>query len=133
MDYQALCAELQVDPLDRNYAGMTDAGVLADLLSEYRMATVATVDGQAIFEAVTRADYLALEAGSRSLLHAVIGMGNVRIDGRNTRAALLGMFGPTTETRTNLSALQTRPCSRASELGLGNVKLAHVHRAREGV
>jgi hypothetical protein len=126
----ALVAELTDDPEGRGYAGMTDEEVTADLLTEYRTAPVDTVSGQDIFEAVVPGEYAALSAENTSLLHAIIGMGTVRVGGTNTRAALLAMFGAGTTTRANLTTLQTTPTSRAAELGIQGLKAIHVQRAR---
>lgn len=127
----ALTTELAGDLEGRGYAGMTDEMATADLLTEYRTAPVETVSGQEIFEAVVPAEYAALSAESKSLLHAIIGMGTIRVGGTNTKAALLSMFGQGTTTRTNLATLQTTPCSRASELGIQGLKTIHVQRVRE--
>ena len=119
MDYAKLKVELTVDPLARGYAGMSDTQAADSLNALNRTVNVASVTGQDIFEAVVPGEYAALTADQKSLLHALIGMGTIKVNATNTKAALLAMFGAGTTTRANLVALQKTPCSRATELDLG--------------
>ena len=119
MNIAALKTELTDDPLARGYAGMSDEEAAADLNVENREVNVTSVTGQDIFEAATLADYAALDATEKSLLHAIIGMGTVMVNGTNTKAALLAMFGAGSDTRDNLAVLQKETVTRANELGLG--------------
>lgn len=128
MNYQILATELALPA----YSGLTDQAA-ADLLNANNIAVdVDTVGGVDIFEATTQADYAALTANQKNLYHAIIAMENIRVKGSNTRAALLAMFGVGTQTRTNLSALQTTMISRATQIGLGFVLPGHVQMVREG-
>lgn len=119
MDYTTLKTELDTDPLIRNYAAMTDAEAAASLAVADRQMNVNSVTGQEIFEATVPAEYNALPAASKDLFHAIIGMGTVLVNGTNTKAALLAMFGVGTTTRANLAALQKRAAGRWEEIGLG--------------
>ncbi|KKL28911.1 hypothetical protein LCGC14_2370390, partial [marine sediment metagenome] len=83
-----------------------------------------------IFEAVVRSEYVALSADDKELLHVIISMGSILVNGTNTKAALLAMFGGGTTTRTNLATLQIRDVSRAQELGLPFVYEGHIQEAR---
>lgn len=75
-------------------------------------------------------DFDALTDSQKALLYAIVGMGTVLVNGVNTKAALLAMFGSGSDTRDNLATLQTEAISRWTELGLGNVKAGDVERAR---
>lgn len=131
MDLNALKAELTVDPLGRGYSAMDDKAAAASLNAINRTVNVESVTGQEVFEATTATDYAALSAAELQQFWGIIGMSEILVNAQNTRAALLGMFGPGTDTRANLAALQTTLVSRATELGLGPVKVGHVQEARK--
>ena len=121
MDYAILKEEIVSDPLGRGYSGMTPQQIADSLNTINRTKSVQTVSGQDIFEAIVPTEFVALTADQKNLLYAIIGMDTIRVNGTNTRTALLSMFGVGTTTRANLAALQTVPVSRAVELGLGIV------------
>lgn len=128
MNYQVLVTELALPA----YAGLSDQAA-ADALNARNIAVdVETVSGSDVFEATTQADYAALTANQKNLYHAIMGMETITVRGSNTRAALLAMFGPGSQTRTNLGALQTTTTSRANQLGLPRVGAHHVAYARGG-
>ena len=131
MNNEALKAELTNDPEGRGYSGMSDAQAAASFATLDRERNVTTVSGQEIFEAVVAADYTALSADDRQLFLAIVGMGTILVNGTNTKTALTTMFAAT-PTLANLAALQTETVSRATELGLGLVKVGHIQEARNG-
>lgn len=126
----ALKTEIETDPLGRGYSGMTDLEVATDLNIVYREVSVEFVTGQEIFEAVVPTEYNTLTDKQINLLHAIMGLVNISVNGTNTKTALLSMFGAGTTTRSNLAALQKRDVSRAEELGLPFVYEGHVQEAR---
>lgn len=126
MNYQILAAELALPA----YAGLTNQEA-ADALNAANISVdVEIISGSDVFEATTQSDYAALTANQKGLFHAIMGMETIQVVGSNTRAALLAMFGPGTQTRTNLAALQTTLTSRASQLGLPRVGVHYVAYAR---
>ncbi len=125
-----LKTEIETDSLSRGYSGMTDLEVATDLNIVYREVDVQSVSGQEIFETVIPSEYNALTDKQINLLHAIMGMGSILVNGANTRTALLTMFGPGTTTRSNLAALQKRDVSRAQELGFPYVYEGHIQEAR---
>jgi len=131
MNITILRAELTDDPETRGYSGMSDVQAAASFATLDRERNVTTVSGQEIFEAAVAADYAALSAGDRELFLAIVGMGTILVNGTNTKAALTTMFAATL-TLANLAALQTETVSRATELGLGLVKVGHIQEARNG-
>lgn len=126
MNYQILAAELTLP----TYAGLTDQEAADALNAKTVTVDVETISGSDVFEATAQSDYNALTANQKGLFHAIMGMETIRVKGSNTRAALLAMFGPGTQTRTNLAALQTTLTSRAAQLGLPSVGAHHVAYAR---
>lgn len=95
-----------------------------------RTRPVESVTGQQIFEAVVPEHYNALSADSKQLFLGIIGMGDIPVNGTNTKLALTAMFAGATATLSALAALQTEQVSRAVELGLGIVKVGHVQMVR---
>jgi hypothetical protein len=130
VNYAILKSELDDDPEGRGYSGMTDAEAADDLNAEYREANVESVTGQQIFEAAFPAEYDALSAGQKATFHAIVGMGDILVNGTNTKAALLAIFATGTTTRANLAALQKRPVSRATELELPSIDPGNIKSAR---
>ena len=130
MDYVALKTELTTDPLTRGYSAMDDVAAAVDLNTVYRERDVESVTGQEIFEAAVTSELDALTDAQRTKFYAIIGMGEILVNGTNTKAALLAMFGAGTTTRTNLGTLQKQSVSRAVELGLGTVAPGDVENAR---
>ena len=130
MNYDVLMTELLAGhPVTGGYD--VDNEVAAGQLNAINCTqNVESVSGQEIFEAVNQADFIALSAGHKSLLYAIIGMGTILVNGTNTKAALLAMFGAGTPTRANLAALQKQDVSRAVELGLGEVLPGNVEEVR---
>ena len=130
MDLAALKAELLAGHPDTLGYDANDAVAAGQLNEPNRSEPVKSVTGQAIFEAATPTDYGALPAGDKTLFLGIVGMGTILVNGTNTKAALLAMFGVGTDTRANLAALQTRAISRAVELSFGVVRAGDVQQAR---
>ncbi len=130
MNFARLTSEVTNDPLEREYAGMTDSEVAARGAVKDRTRDVTSISGQDLFEAVDPEDFANLTDSDKATLFGIIGMGTILVNGANTKAALLSVFGSGTQTRINLAALQTETIDRWTELGLGDVKPGHVQNAR---
>ena len=130
MNYDVLMTELLAGhPVTGGYD--VDNEVAAGQLNAINCTqNVESVSGQEIFEAVDPTDFAGLPAAHKELLYAIIGMGTILVNGTNTKAALLAMFGAGTSTRANLAALQKQDVSRADELGLGEVLPGNVEEVR---
>ncbi len=130
MNIEVLAAELVAGhPI--TFAYDADDAIAADQLNAKNVArNVTSVTGQEVFEAATATDYAALSVEHKTLFLGIVGMGTILVNGVNTKAALLAMFGPGTDTRANLAALQQETVSRAVELGLGFVYQGHIEAAR---
>lgn len=130
-DWAALKAELTDDPLTRGYAGMTDAQVLASLLTQNRSVARQTVRGAEIYNAIVPGEFQALSAAQQQFVRDVFSLGD-EIDARpstNARNVLATIFDNTT-TLTNLAALLSQTISRAEELGLGELREHDIARVR---
>ena len=92
---------------------------------------VLVVSGQAIFEAADRGERNALSADQKQIFFFIAGMAKVAVNGTNTKAELLDMFGAGTTTRPNLVKLQTTKRSRFDIEGLGGTREGDVVRARK--
>lgn len=131
MNLSALKAELLAGhPVTGAYSD-DHAEALAQLQAENIEQDVETITGQDLFEAVLPAEYFTLNTEQKALFGDIIGMGTIRVNGTNTKAALLAMFGVGTATRDNLAALQKRMISRETELGLGHVRTGDIQRVRK--
>ena len=120
---QDLKAELTTDPLGRGYAGMTDAQAAASLLAKDRSVDKTSMTAAEIYEAINRAEYVALVAAEKSEVNIVLGLGGdiSVITGSKARAVLLQAFPGGSATRTALVAAVSRLVSRAEEIFGGDV------------
>lgn len=121
--------EITDDPLGLGYAAMTDQQVLDSLNGLTRSRAVESVSSADIYDALDRAEFLALSATDREILSDIFSLSEVRVQG-NTRTALLAVFGAGTTSRTNLQALTTESISRAEELGFRRLGLGLIQEAR---
>ena len=125
-----LAAELKNDPLNRGYAAMTDQQIVDSLNAVDRTLPRDAVPTSEVFEAIVPEEYAALTAAQKASVNLILSLDSVRVNGANTRGALLDAFGPGKTTRANLAALQTRPVSRAEEIGIARPRLGEVMKAR---
>lgn len=134
MDYNILRNELINDPLSRGYVGMTDQQVSDSLNTANRPVIRTSVDTWEVLEATVDSEYTAMSTANKTRYQIFISAGTLDPSRPNTKAAFASMFGPSTQTRTNLLALQLgTPISRATELGLPFVDPHNVTSAREMV
>ncbi len=110
--------ELDLDPLTRGYAAMSDSEVCDDLCTEYITSWV-SVSASDVFEAITASGWDSLDASGRADVDSVLSMGD-GIDlspGSNARALLETAFAGNAATLTALKSAARRTISRAAELG----------------
>lgn len=135
MDYAAflvmLKAEIANDPMGLGYAGKTDTEI-ADLLNDATRCSIdrTIIPAWEVIEATVPAEWAALTSAEKQRYQILTGAGEINVQGTNTRAAFLAMFGAGTATRANLAGLQRRQASRAEELGWDGVAYWDVARAR---
>lgn len=113
-------AELDADPLDRGYAGMSDLEVSDDLCAITRDAWV-DVSASDILEVIVSGAWGGLTSGERADVDSVLSMGTV-IDfspGSRARVLLTTAFAGSPATLNALAAMAKRLISRADEIGCG--------------
>jgi hypothetical protein len=123
MSSTKLRRELLDDPLARDYAGMTDAAVLADITDD---STVAMPDlnflsSAQIYDIIDRGEYDALDAAGQAEVALILGLsGPIDVsDGSQFRATMVALFPNGSTTRTAFLALVTnRTQARATELAI---------------
>ena len=131
MDYTVLSTELTTDPLTRGYSGMTDQEAADDLNTVYRTLPVDTVPGSDIFNNTDDVEYGALTAEEQNRWVNMCAVDSIDVASGVAKSLEAELFGPGTDTRTNLAALKTRDVSRGEELELGKAPNAsHVEYAR---
>jgi hypothetical protein len=132
MNYPTLINELTADPLGIGYASMTDAEVAASLNAANHERIVPTLTSTQVFEAIDPGEFSSLTDAQKALVRDLFALGTVAISpDSNGRAVILNLFGPSTATRANLLGEATEPISRATELGLHNLREGHVRNARQ--
>lgn len=102
---------------------MTDAEAAASLLAKNRSVDKTSMTAAEIYEAINRAEYVALVAAEKSEVNIVLGLGGdiSVITGSKARAVLLQAFPGGSATRTALVAAVSRLVSRAEEIFGGDV------------
>lgn len=118
MDYVALNAELQNDPVSVGYAAPLAAGELgkvADLLNAPReTVTRASVDGSVILTAIDPAEFAALTVQQLTRLMVILSAGeSVRVGNAAVRTMLNEIFPPGGATRSAFAAAVQGLASRA--------------------
>ncbi len=122
--------ELTNDPLQRGYAQMTDKQA-ADSLNAADVEQDRTiVPAHEIVDAIVPSEWTVLTDIERGRIGFVVSAGEVNVKAPNVRTAFTTAFAGGTATRTALTTLLTEMVTRASQLGLGRVKVGHVQEAR---
>lgn len=122
--------EITTDPLGRGYSGMTDQQVADSLNAVDRSATYSVITGAQIFNATDDAEYGALTDAQKASWDALCAISEIDTASGVAKAREAELFGPGTQTRSNLQALRSYSMSRAQELGLGKVNEGDVKHAR---
>ena len=139
MDSQQLAdlwTEITEDPLERGYSGMTDEEIAADLNTEYRTRNLARISGDEAFAATDATEFGNLGDTQEERSHKQVlwlsFCGRTSIDpfGSANVSLVQWVFGGGSVTISNLADIRTEPCSRAVELGLGEVAVGHIENAR---
>ena len=133
MDLRALADELTDDPLGRGYGGMGNAAAATDLNIVYRTRQLASLDGAVVYDQVDDTEFQALATDAlRAEVWNITHLGaNIPVGSTSkARARFIAIFGGGSTTITNLLATITQNISRATELGLGNVRTGDAEKAR---
>jgi len=133
MNYNLLWRELDLDPLSRGYAGMTDIEAAGDLNTEYRVRMLGRLDTGDVYNSIDVSEFTALTDGQRQEVWDMLHVGGTGLwvrPGDTARTRLISIFGAQSTTIQALAALLVENISRAQELGLGRVRPGHVEKAR---
>ena len=125
-----LRAELTVDPLGRNYAGLTDTQVVQSLRLVNRTLTRTSMSGDLVFQQTNGTEFGALTDAKKSQWLAFCGRDAIDPAAPANVSFVQYVFGAGAATLTSLAASRQYSVSRADELGLGAVFEGDVARAR---
>ena len=132
-----LADELSGDPLGRGYLGMSDQAAAEDLNTSYRTRNRASMSGDEIAQAADPTEFDALDSGAADLTadvksHWLALCGRSEIDPFATANVqlVISIFGAGSVSVSNLNTARVESITRATELGLGDVKSRDVGYAR---
>jgi hypothetical protein len=129
MDYRALKAEMDADPLGRGYAGMTDAQASASLNVANRTRVRNAMSASEVFQAISAAEFAAKTDAQRQLVLGILGFGTVNPAGREAEV-FVQVFGAGSQTIAALAAARQETVSRATEIGLEAVLPGDIAKTR---
>jgi len=130
MTIAALKAEITTDPLARGYSGMTDQQVVDSLHVQDRSQNLASLTGDVMFQQTDATEFAALTDVKKQLWLAMCGRSDIDPFAAANVAFVQWVFGAGSTTITALSAARTIAVDRATELGLGLVRVGEVQQAR---
>lgn len=122
--------ELSNDPLGRGYGTMTDAEVVADLTTASRTRQKASITGSDLWNHTDSTEFNALSETAQQRWLGLCGVDTIDPFGPAEDVAV-NLFPADSTTLSNLAAFRVEDISRATELGLGDVKPYDVQKARE--
>lgn len=137
MNYAALKNEIVTDPSTKGYAAPWNSGSdwrVAELLNEISTGTMVdrgVIRSYEIISATVPAEWATLTAAEKQRFQTLTGAGEVDSLNANVRSAFNAMFSSTSATRTALTALLTRPGSRAEIVVGQSVNLIDIAMARK--
>ena len=124
MDYLVLKNEILTDPKSLGYAGK-DIWQIAELLNTIGLSNGTinrgVIPSYEVINATVPSEWAACTAQEKQRYQIITGAGQIDSANANVRATFQAMFAAGTQTRTNLTALLIKSCSRAEALGLGFV------------
>lgn len=129
-DFVALKAEVDNDPLARDYASMTNKEVAVSLNEKNRPNDRQSVPAQEFIAAIAPAAFPA-DGKMQAYLALLLGTGSVPLEEPNVRNALKAIFVGQASTLAALAALQSEDISRGVEIGFGRVAEGHVAHVRK--
>ena len=130
MNIAVLSTELTTDELERGYSEMSDAEAAADLNTVYRTRNKTSMTGDEVFGATDATEFAALTDAKQQMWISFCGKDSIDPTGTANIAFLQWVFGVGSDTGSALLALRAESISRAVELGLGEVRVGDVERAR---
>ena len=128
-DIATLKSELTNDPLVREYSGMSAQVAAGDINTVIRPVDRDSVSISLMQAEVVGNEYVALSQAKRDAWRDILSA-DPEIKNTNMRNQIMEIWGAGTATRSNLAALQTKLVSRATELGIGKVKVGDIIQGR---
>jgi len=129
MSIESLQTELQTDPLEIGYAGMTDEEIRTSLYTVNRDVNRSSMTGSEVMNAIDPGEFNALVADDQQRLWDILHLGTINPFGVEA-TMMTTLFGGPSVTITTLAVIRKSTVSRASELGLGRVALSDITKAR---
>lgn len=130
MNIAKLKLEIDVDSLERVYAGMTDKQVKTDGHIKYRTRNKESLTGSEVLNAIDKAEFNLKSLEEKQQVWDIVHLGTINPFGIEADL-FIDIFGGGSVTITALSSLRIENISRWTELGLGNVREGHVKEARQ--
>jgi len=127
--YALLKTEVTTDPLGRNYVGMTDAQVLADLQALTRNRNKTAMSGREVAAEVIDAAYDTLSDVQKSQFLALVSSDDLDPFGMGANV-IKDLFGAGSTTVNNLTTARVETINRLVELDLGSPGLGNIVDAR---
>lgn len=126
-----LKTEVDIDPLGRGYAGMTDQQLVDSLNTSDRSRNRTSMTGDEVFQALdSQATWDGLTDAQRSNFLAFCARETIDPFGAANVSLVVSIFGTPSATLTNLNNARTELVSRANELGIGFVTVGDVQYVR---
>lgn len=127
-----LQVEISTDPLARGYAGMTDQQVADSLMALFDRVPLGnpTFAASEVMQRIVKAEFTALPATMQRLVWDTLHLGQINPWGIEADLFVDAFGGGSVTISTLVAWRNTKRISRAAELGLGRVLVAHVTEAR---
>jgi hypothetical protein len=130
MDYVALKAEIDGDPLARGYSGMTDQQIADDLNTVYRTRNRTSATGKQIKDQIQTADWASRSDAQKNQLLALFARDDLDPFGIDADIFTEAMSGHAGTTVADLNTWRVENISRAEEIGAAGVNVAAIESAR---
>ncbi len=130
MNIAALAVELAAGHPGTGAYNADDALAAAELNAANRTRIVGSMSGDAIFAATDEAEFNALTDAKKTFWMAFCGRDSIDPAGSANVSLVNWIYGAGSDTLTALAAARTETISRATELGLGVVRVGNVGEAR---
>jgi len=124
-----LQTELQTDPLEIGYVGMTDEAIRTSLYTVNRDVNKSSMTGSEIMNAIDSGEFNALVADDQQRVWNILHLSTINPFGVEA-TMMTTIFGGSSVTIMTLAVIRKSTVSRASELGLGRVALSDITKAR---
>ena len=113
--------EIAGDPLERDYAAMTDTQLLISLNAKNRSRNRTSMTGREVKSQVDTAEYNALSDAKKQQMIELLKRDDLNLFGLD-KDILVDIFGGASTTGASLEAARTETISRSVEIGLGTVQ-----------